>query len=162
LTTATLLPFADPEVFGRPKVADGWDEEERWCPTAAARWSRSPLPPLERCPARAAAWDALPQPQVAAGLGRRVLSGDQSTVIEIQLDRGVVLRTHAHPHEQFSHVTSGSMRLRTGPDLHREFVVNAGGVFHAPGGIVHEAEALEDSVVVEMFAPARDDLRSSV
>jgi quercetin dioxygenase-like cupin family protein len=38
-----------------------------------------------------------------------------------------------------------------------DIILNAGDVLHILPNLVHSAEALEDSVAVELFSPRRDD-----
>jgi quercetin dioxygenase-like cupin family protein len=109
--------------------------------------------------ATARQWDDMPEEQVAHGIARRVVGGSQGTALQLLLAGGVTLAAHAHPHEQFTHVVSGALSFRVGDGAdRREHTLRAGSIVHVPGGVRHEAHALEDTVAIEFFAPARDDL----
>jgi hypothetical protein len=61
--------------------------------------------------ARAIPWEDVPQLTVADGTGRRVLGGEQATILELRLAAGARLPAHERPHEQFSHVVTGASAL---------------------------------------------------
>ncbi len=61
---------------------------------------------------------------------------------------------HSHPHDQMVYVVSGHLRFTAGG---RSFEVRAGDSFVVPGGMEHQAEALEKSEVLDVFAPVRQD-----
>lgn len=91
------------------------------------------------------------------GLERRVLASTPSMMlVEHRMMPGWRGARHSHPHEQAVYVLSGRLKFSTGDD---EFEVCAGQSFVVPGGMEHEARALEASVVLDVFTPARDDYR---
>jgi quercetin dioxygenase-like cupin family protein len=109
--------------------------------------------------ATARRWGDMPAEKVADGIARRVVGGSRGTALQVLLSSGATLAAHAHPHEQFTHVVSGSLRLCVGDGAdRREHIVDAGCVVHVPGGVLHETQALQDTVAIDFFAPARDDL----
>jgi quercetin dioxygenase-like cupin family protein len=100
----------------------------------------------------------LPGVMAVAGIVRRVVPGTGATLLELRMAPGAMIAAHSHPHEQFSLVQRGVVRCRLGAELERTIVVEAGGVLHIPGELRHLTEAIEESVVVEVFAPAREEL----
>jgi quercetin dioxygenase-like cupin family protein len=109
--------------------------------------------------ATARRWDDMPEEQVADGIARRLVGGSHGTALQVLLSSGTTLAAHAHPHEQFTHVVSGSLHFRVGEGTdRREHTLDPGSIVHVPGGVLHETHALEDTVAIEFFAPARDDL----
>lgn len=104
-------------------------------------------------------WQALPESPLPSENGsgsvlRRFLSGAQMTVARVTFAAGSVLPVHRHPNEQFSIILEGAL----------EFVVEGVSVVARVGDIVclvsnetHGARALQDSVVLDVFAPPRDD-----
>lgn len=89
------------------------------------------------------------------GLARQVLaSGDQMMLVRHVLQAGWGGTRHSHPHEQLVYVIQGRLIFIRGTE---KFEVQAGDSFVVPGGIEHEATALEDSEVLDVFAPPRDD-----
>ena len=103
-------------------------------------------------------FDDLRSTEVTEGIVRRVVPGARATLVEVRIAAGAALPAHAHPHEQFTFVLSGEIQFRVGTDLKECSAVRAGELFHVAGDVLHQSAALEDAVLVEIFAPARDDL----
>ena len=77
-------------------------------------------------------------------------------VAEVVLHKGCYVPTHAHENEQIVIVVSGTVRFGIGAEESeaRHFVAVQGGeVLHLPSKMPHSAEALEDSVVFDLFSP---------
>lgn len=89
-----------------------------------------------------------------ASIGRQLVHTQTMTIARIHLRAGAVVPRHAHPHEQVANVLEGSLRFVVGDE---EQVVTAGESVIVPGGVAHEVEALEDSLVLDVFSPVRDD-----
>jgi quercetin dioxygenase-like cupin family protein len=109
--------------------------------------------------AKVVRWNDLPQDRPMEMLARRRIVGEKAMLSEIQLEKGCVVPTHAHENEQIACVVSGKMRFGIGaessPDRH-EVVVEAGGVLVLPSNVPHSAEALEDSLVLDVFSPVSE------
>ncbi len=80
--------------------------------------------------------------------------GDHSMMCEFRLRQGAVIPAQQHPNEQTGYCVSGSVRFFGDEG---ETIVEPGCSWSFKGGVAHGAEALEDSIVIEVFAPARDD-----
>ena len=65
--------------------------------------------------------------------------------------------THSHDNEQFTYIISGALKLWLGEDGEQEVVVRAGEILHIPSNVPHRAEALEDTLDVDIFCPPRQD-----
>jgi quercetin dioxygenase-like cupin family protein len=76
------------------------------------------------------------------------------TLARILLRRGAVVPEHLHDNEQIATVISGRLRFRLGDE---ETELGAGQSLRVPGGVPHRVEALEDSVVLDVFSPRRED-----
>ena len=61
---------------------------------------------------------------------------------------------HSHPHEQVGYVVSGSVDLTFDGQVQ---TLKAGDSYYVPSGIVHGVLALEDTVIVDVFTPQRED-----
>ena len=93
--------------------------------------------------------------QVIEGVRLKALvHGDRTLLTEVRLDKGAVVPEHQHPHEQTGYLISGSLRFFSGDE---EWITLPGASWNLPGEFPHGAEALEDSVVVEVFSPVRED-----
>jgi quercetin dioxygenase-like cupin family protein len=89
------------------------------------------------------------------GVERKTLVfGDKTLMSEFRLVKGSVLPLHSHPHEQTGYLVSGHLDLTIGPD---RFEVLPGDSWCVAGHVDHAAEAIEDSVAIEVFSPVRED-----
>ena len=61
---------------------------------------------------------------------------------------------HEHPNEQIATVLSGRLRFVVGGEEHE---VAPGESLLIPGGVPHRVDVLEDAVVLDAFAPRRED-----
>ena len=102
-------------------------------------------------------WDDLPREQLNPLLARRLVSGEQVMVAQVYLDKGCVVPRHAHHNEQFTYILEGVLRFWLGDDESEVVDVHAGEVLHLPANLPHKAEALEDTLDVDVFSPPRQD-----
>jgi unsaturated pyranuronate lyase len=102
-------------------------------------------------------WDELPREELNPLLGRRLITGDGIMLAHVYLAEGCVVPRHAHTNEQLTYVLEGRLRFRLGEDGEEVVDVGAGEVLHLPGNLPHEAEALEDTLDVDIFHPPRRD-----
>lgn len=98
--------------------------------------------------------EALPSEKVTDQISRRVLAGDKEMVVWWSMKAGAHAAAHRHPHEQVFWVLSGRMEFRLGDERR---TCRAGDVGLIPGGVEHEAWFPEDTEVVDVFAPPRED-----
>ncbi len=101
-------------------------------------------------------WDQLESDQPLEGITRWRVLGEKVMLSRVALAQGTVVASHSHDNEQMACVVEGAVRFGLGDpesDGHHELVVRAGEVLHLPSGIPHAATALEDSVVLDVFAP---------
>ncbi len=102
-------------------------------------------------------WDDLPWEEVVPGIRRRLITGHAMMMAQVFLDAGAVVPKHSHLNEQFTYILSGALRFRLGEELEREVIVRGGEVLHIPAHLPHEAEALEDTLDLDVFSPPRAD-----
>ena len=102
-------------------------------------------------------WEDMPREELKEGLGRRLVSGERGMLAQVYLDKGCVVPRHSHDNEQFTYVLDGALRFWLGEDGSEELVVRAGEVLHIPSGIPHAAEAIEDTLDLDVFVPPRQD-----
>jgi quercetin dioxygenase-like cupin family protein len=91
-----------------------------------------------------------------ARLTRQRVIGEKSMVSRVVLEKGCRVPSHRHENEQIACVLSGALRFGLGPENapeHRHLVVSAGEVLHLPSMVPHSAEAIEETVVLDIFAP---------
>lgn len=93
--------------------------------------------------------------EMLPGLLRRTLVSDEKLMIcRFDLEKGVRIPGHSHPHDQAGYVVSGRVRVEVDG---KSCDLGQGDSYSAPSGAVHSALALERSVVVDTFSPPRDD-----
>ncbi len=102
-------------------------------------------------------WDDLPKERVTDMLERRLITGDRMMLAHVYLQKGCIVPRHQHENEQLTYILEGALRFRIGGDGAEEIVVRAGEVLHIPSNVWHEAEALEDTLDVDIFSPPRAD-----
>jgi quercetin dioxygenase-like cupin family protein len=91
-------------------------------------------------------------------LTRQFVTGEQAMLARLVLKKGCIVPRHAHANEQISYIVEGALRFTLGDEGSAvEKTVRAGEVLVIPGGLAHSAEALEDSVDFDVFAPPRQD-----
>jgi len=82
-----------------------------------------------------------------------MMKGDKMTIMEIRYTPGVGAPLHTHTHESLVYVVKGKVKTVVGDEV---FELNPGDVCRHPAGVAHSVEALEESVTVEIKAPAPD------
>lgn len=93
------------------------------------------------------------------GMVRQVLAHNQQLMlIRHFFEKGWVGTRHSHPHEQLVYVVKG--KLRVDIDGKRTFELEAGESFVVDGGVEHGASALEESEVLDIFTPMRDEYKA--
>jgi quercetin dioxygenase-like cupin family protein len=97
---------------------------------------------------------ALPVERIADKITRRVASGDQAMVVWWNFKAGAHVGAHSHPHEQIISMISGALDVRIGAERR---TMKAGDIAVIPGGIEHEVLVLEDTEVIDTFAPPREE-----
>jgi len=101
-------------------------------------------------------WSELPTDAPMALLERKRIIGKQAMISHIHLHKGCSVPTHEHANEQFACVLSGSIRFgigKEGSSDRRDIIVSAGEVLHLPAMVPHSADALEDTIVLDIFSP---------
>jgi quercetin dioxygenase-like cupin family protein len=96
----------------------------------------------------------LPEEKVTDKISRRVLTGDQEMVVWWSMKAGAHAAAHQHPHEQIFWMISGKMEFRLGNDRR---MCGPGDLGLIPGGVEHEAWFVEDTEVIDIFAPPRQE-----
>lgn len=102
-------------------------------------------------------WEDMPIEEVTPLLGRRLITGDGMMLAHVYLKKGCIVPRHNHHNEQLTYIISGKLRFWIGEDGAQVIDVGAGEVLHLPSMIFHKAEALEDTLDVDIFNPPRED-----
>ncbi|MBT8364124.1 MAG: cupin domain-containing protein [Deltaproteobacteria bacterium] len=83
-----------------------------------------------------------------------LVHGEKTLMGQFKIAKGAAIPAHSHPHEQTGIMVSGKLRFNVDGEI---VVVETGDSWCLPGGGEHSAEALEDSVIIEVFSPVRED-----
>lgn len=102
-------------------------------------------------------WDDVPLEKVTDQIDRKLVTGDRMMLAQVFLKKGSIVPTHSHENEQITWIIEGSLRFWIGEDGSEEIIVNKGDVLHIPSNVPHKAEALEDTLDVDVFSPPRQD-----
>ena len=103
-------------------------------------------------------WAELPVEQLDSLLTRQFVTGSQAMLARLELKKGSTGPRHTHPNEQISFLAVGAMRFSLGEEgSTEERIVRAGDVLVIPGNLPHTAEAIEDTVIFDIFAPPREE-----
>jgi quercetin dioxygenase-like cupin family protein len=87
-------------------------------------------------------------------LGRHFVVGQNVMLARVLLKKGCLVPEHSHHNEQITYILEGALKF--GIDG-KEIVVNAGEVLTIPPNMPHWAEALVDTVDLDIFNPPRAD-----
>lgn len=92
-------------------------------------------------------WDDIELDKVTEMVSRKQISAGPERVTQTYLKKGALVARHSHPGTQWIYVLQGMLRVTAGPDV---TVVREGEVLHLGAGIAHQAEALDDSFVLDI------------
>jgi quercetin dioxygenase-like cupin family protein len=111
----------------------------------------------KRSTVRRYCWEGLPKERLSDLLSRRLVTGERLMLAHVYLDKGCVVPRHTHENEQFTYILSGALRFWIGEDGREQIDVRSGEVLHIPSNVPHKAEALEDTLDLDVFSPPRQD-----
>jgi len=87
-------------------------------------------------------------------LQRQFVVGQEIMLARVLLKKGCVVPEHSHHNEQLTYILDGALKFWIDG---REIVVRTGEVLCIPANMPHKAEALEDTVDLDVFTPPRAD-----
>ncbi len=99
-------------------------------------------------------WDRVPTENVSPAQCRKIIHTPRATFVRLTSRKGAIVPLHHHTQEQMTLLISGAFRFETEDQT---VELHAGDLLRMPSDIPHKGEALEDSVTVEVFVPARED-----
>ena len=102
-------------------------------------------------------WEDMPREKVSDTLERRLITGDRMMLTHVYLKKGSIVPRHSHENEQITYILEGGLRFWIGEDESQVIDVLAGEVLHIPSMVQHKAEALYDTLDVDVFSPPRKD-----
>ena len=102
-------------------------------------------------------WADMPKEKVTDQISRRLVTGQQMMLAHVYLAKGAIVPKHQHHNEQLTYILEGALRFWIGENSDETMDVRAGEVLHIPSNVWHKAEALEDTLDVDVFSPPRED-----
>lgn len=99
-------------------------------------------------------WNEVELETLKPDLGRQLVVGQDMMLARVLMKKGCIVPEHSHVNEQLSYILEGALKFTIDG---KEIVVNAGEVLCIPPNMPHAAEALEDTVDIDVFNPPRAD-----
>jgi len=99
-------------------------------------------------------WDTVPVEQLTHNIRRRMIVGAREMLVRWEFSKGALAARHSHPHEQIVVMVRGKLRLNVGDS---ETIMGQDDIAIIPPDTPHEAQALEDTIVIDIFIPPRED-----
>jgi len=101
------------------------------------------------------AWTSIPSQEVTTGLHRRFITASRMTIARLEMKKGCSVPSHSHDNEQVTLVLSGALKFDVAG---KEIIVRAGETLELPPHVPHAVvDVLEDSQVIDVFSPIRQD-----
>jgi quercetin dioxygenase-like cupin family protein len=102
-------------------------------------------------------WAEMAKEELTPLIQRRLVTGERLMLAHVYLAKGAVVPRHEHENEQMTYILEGTLRFWLGDDEADVVDVAAGEVLHIPSNVPHKAEALVDTLDVDVFSPPRQD-----
>jgi len=99
-------------------------------------------------------WDSVELEDLNPLLQRRFVVGQNIMVARVLLKQGCIVPEHSHHNEQITYIMEGALKFWIDG---KEIVVKAGEVLTIPPHMPHKAEALVDTLDLDIFNPPRAD-----
>ncbi|HWX53518.1 MAG TPA: cupin domain-containing protein [Verrucomicrobiae bacterium] len=99
-------------------------------------------------------WNDVEREHLNPLLDRQMITGENLMLAKIFLKKGSVVPEHSHMNEQLTYVVEGALKFWIDG---KEIVVAAGEVLCIPPHMPHKAEALADTLDIDVFYPPRQD-----
>ena len=111
--------------------------------------SKTKKPELQHIP-----WSSVAIEELNPLLQRHFVVGQEIMLSRVLLKKGCIIPEHSHHNEQMTYILEGALKFWIDG---RVIVVNAGEVLTIPSNMPHKAEALVDTVDLDVFTPPRAD-----
>lgn len=99
-------------------------------------------------------WHTIPLEELNPLLQRQFVVGQDVMLARVLLKKGCIVPEHSHHNEQITYILDGALKFWIDG---KEIVVHAGEVLCIPSNMPHKAEALVDTVDLDVFNPPRED-----
>ena len=114
----------------------------------------SPSMPHPRPSCNTFPWHTIPLEDLNPLLQRQFVVGQEIMLARVLLKKGCIVPLHSHHNEQLTYIVEGALKFCIDG---KEITVHAGEVLCIPSNMPHKAEAMEDTVDLDVFTPPRAD-----
>jgi quercetin dioxygenase-like cupin family protein len=101
-------------------------------------------------------WNSLEERTIIPGFHGKFVHSEKMTIVRWRVEAGASLPEHHHPHEQIGLCLAGRLAVFINGGT---TVMEAGDVLVIPSGTRHGAEALAETLLIDVFTPVREDYR---
>lgn len=99
--------------------------------------------------------DKIKKEECEIGVTKKVLAYSSKLMMtEVCFEKGAIGKIHSHPHLQITYVAKGSLEFTIDEETK---VVKQGDSLYMSSNSTHGVKALEDSILVDVFNPMRED-----
>jgi quercetin dioxygenase-like cupin family protein len=99
-------------------------------------------------------WTGVELEEMNPLLQRQWIVGDRVMLARLIMKKGCMVPLHSHHNEQVTHILEGALKFCIEG---KEIVVRKGEVLTIPPHVPHSAEAMEDTIDLDVFDPPRED-----
>jgi quercetin dioxygenase-like cupin family protein len=99
-------------------------------------------------------WNSIELEDLNPMLQRQFVVGQNIMVARVLLKKGCIVPEHSHSNEQLTYVLEGALKFWIDG---KEIVVNSGETLCIPSNMPHRAQALSDTIDLDVFVPPRAD-----
>jgi|SRR5579871_229061 len=99
-------------------------------------------------------WRSVPLEDLNPLLQRQFVVGQEIMLARVLLQKGCIVPEHSHHNEQLTYILEGALKFWIDGKV---IVVHAGETLCIPSNMPHKAEAMEDTVDLDVFSPPRAD-----
>jgi Uncharacterized conserved protein, contains double-stranded beta-helix domain len=99
--------------------------------------------------------DKIEWEEAGKGVQRKILGYNKDIMmLEVDFKKGGIGYLHKHPHKQVTYIIAGKFEVQIGNETK---ILRKGDCYIIPSDIEHGVIALEDSKLVDVFTPCRED-----
>ena len=102
-------------------------------------------------------FNKLDKVKVWDGITGYVAHSDTLTFARLRIEKGTVLKPHAHFNEQWTHLIEGRLSFTIGNETQ---VLAPGMAAHIPSNVPHSIKALTDCFIIDCFTPVREEFKN--
>jgi quercetin dioxygenase-like cupin family protein len=122
--------------------------------TTKASRKKAPRKAVHKAKLQYIPWSTVAIEDLNPLLQRHFIVGQNIMLARVLLKKGCIVPEHSHHNEQVTYILEGALKFWIDG---KEIVVNAGEVLTIPPHMPHKAEALVDTVDLDVFNPPRED-----